>query len=348
VGSARPTLHNGANAEATLDVQYAITIADGATVWYWTVTGWMLDFSQAFFNTKEVPFVVSMSWGWTEDHQCDITNCGNLRPSEYVHRINVEWCKIGLRGVSLFAASGDQGAPGDGNYDCDSSSDPLTPIYPGASPYIISVGATMLVDSSSSAGSPIAVQENKRASPPICSVYQCATVNTEGVCTYPDALITTGGGFSIYSPRPDWQNQAVTQYLKSGIGLPPSNFFNASNRGFPDISALGHNYLIRLGGSWEIVDGTSCSSPVWAAITTLLNDERFNAKKAPLGFLAPLLYRLYAANPKAFNSLPTGNNNCTENCCAAYGYQAGPNWDPVTGLGTPVYPLISAYIKNLP
>jgi len=340
------------DAEASLDVQYAAAIADNTTVWYWTVTGWLLDFSQAFFNTPDVPLVVSMSWGWTENHQCDITNCNSLTSKQYVDRVNVEWCKIGLRGVSLFAASGDQGAPGDGDYDCSSSSDPLTPIFPGASPYVTSVGATMLVDSlannnQQSESLPLAGQ-SKRATPPICQQFQCATVNTEGVCSYPDALITTGGGFSVYSPRPAWQQQQVTTYLNSGVALPPSQYFSANNRGFPDISALGHNYIIRLGGSWEVVDGTSCSSPVWAAITALLNDARLNAGKAPLGFIAPVLYRLFAANAAAFTSITTGNNMCTESCCASVGYVAGPAWDPVTGLGTPVYPTLLKYVMNLP
>ena len=68
-------------------------------------------------------------------------------------------------------------------------------------------------------------------------------------------MITTGGGFSDVSPLPAWQKDVVNAYLKSGVQLPTGNF-NASNRGFPDVSANGHNYLIQmLGNGFVQVDG---------------------------------------------------------------------------------------------
>jgi len=288
---------------------------------------------------------VSMSWGWTENQQCSIINCNGVTNQQYVNRTNAEWIKIGARGVSLFAASGDQGAPGDGDNYCNNPSNPLTPIYPGASPYITSVGATMLSEDASV----LSTRNNRRqSSPPICQTYQCATTNVEVVCTYPNALITTGGGFSYYSSRPTWQSPEVSKYLASGIPLPPSADYNATDRGFPDVAGLGHNYIIRLAGQWEVVDGTSCSSPVWAAITALLNDYRFNAGKAPLGFMSPLLYKLYEKNAAAFHDQTTGNNKCTESCCSTYGYVAAAGWDPVTGLGSPNYQALLAYVQTLP
>ena len=54
-----------------------------------------------------IPDVISMSWGWAEDKQCDITSCGNRTSKEYVDRVNMEYFKIGLRGVSILTASGD-------------------------------------------------------------------------------------------------------------------------------------------------------------------------------------------------------------------------------------------------
>eukprot|EP01090_Pellita_catalonica_P004224 TRINITY_DN14062_c0_g1_i1.p1 TRINITY_DN14062_c0_g1~~TRINITY_DN14062_c0_g1_i1.p1 ORF type:complete len:593 (-),score=124.65 TRINITY_DN14062_c0_g1_i1:31-1809(-) len=315
------------DAEASLDVQYATAIADGTDVWYWTTPGWLLDFTQNFFNAKDVPLVISMSWGWTTSDQCQIVNCGSMTNEEYVSRTNTEWAKIGVRGVSMFAASGDQGAPGDGNAYCSNAAAPLSSIFPGDSPHITSVGATMLVADGSKA-------TNDTAAPPICNTYHCATSNKEAVCTYPVALITTGGGFAYYSPRPKWQETQVEAYLKTAK-LPPTKFFHEKNRGFPDIAGLGHNYLIRLGGSWQIVDGTSCSTPVWAGMVALINDARLNAGKAAVGFIAPMLYDIFAKDPSVFNSLPTGNNKCTESCCSQYGYEAGPQWDPATGLGTP-------------
>jgi len=337
---------NTPDAESTLDVQYATAIADNTTVWFWTVTGWMLDFAQVFFATADVPIVISMSWGWPSNQQCQIVNCNGFTSQTYVTRTDAEWVKIGARGISLFAASGDQGAPGDGNAYCDNPSAPLSDIYPGASPYITSVGATMLVAPSLQDNYTLTSQK-RQSEPPICKVYQCASSTTEAVCTWPSALITTGGGFNDYFGRPSWQNAAVTSYLNSGVPLPPAQYYNSANRGFPDVAGLGHNYMIRLGGVWEIVDGTSCSSPVWGAMTALINDARFNAGKPAIGFMAPMLYTLYAKDPSAFNSFPSGNNKCTESCCATYGFVAGPAWDPVTGLGTPNFQKILAYALSI-
>merc|ERR1712054_494154 len=92
-------------------------------------------------NTQNVPLVVSISYGYSETDQCSITNCHGNTSQQYVERTNSEFMKIGLRGVSLNAASGDSGASG-GNR-C-SSNTPLNPDYPAASPALTSVGATML------------------------------------------------------------------------------------------------------------------------------------------------------------------------------------------------------------
>lgn len=117
----------------------------------------MYDFAIDLFAANQAPLVVSMSWGWPEPDQCQVGNCTNDETSQqYVNRTNVEFQKIGLRGITLLAASGDQGkwfhcvnsgswfllgAPGDGNPDCDASGKKsLSTIFPGASPWVLSVG----------------------------------------------------------------------------------------------------------------------------------------------------------------------------------------------------------------
>lgn len=54
-----------------------------------------------------------MSWGWPEPVQCDsgVGNCTqrNWTSEEYVIRVNAEYMKIVARGITLVAASGDQG-----------------------------------------------------------------------------------------------------------------------------------------------------------------------------------------------------------------------------------------------
>jgi len=336
---------NRPDGEATLDIEYAWGVSYNTNAWYWTVEGWLLDFALAFQAASSRPDVISMSWGWTETNQCEIASCSSSQ--SYVERCNTEFQQITLSGVTITASSGDQGAPGDGDDDCRNNQQPLSSIFPGASPYVLSIGATMLVDSDSKRDvSPDADQPV----PPVCSVYTCADTTTmeEVACSYPEALITTGGGFSNYSPRPSWQNSVVTNYLQTvpPADLPPALDFNATNRGFPDVSALGHNYLIRRDNSWEDVDGTSCSAPVWAALIALWNDYEQTQGRPTLGFINPLIYQIYGNNTATFFDIENGNNKCTESKCCEYGYTTAPGWDPVTGLGSPNFQKLYSAIQG--
>jgi hypothetical protein len=72
----------------------------------------------------------------------------------------------------------------------------------------------------------------------------------------------------------------VATFLAAGGKLPPAGDFNNTGRGYPDVSALGHNYIIWLGGQPMQVDGTSCSAPVWGAIVGLVNAARLAANFA--------------------------------------------------------------------
>lgn len=49
--------------------------------------------------------------------------------------------------------------------------------------------------------------------------------------------------------------------------------------------------------------GTSCSTPIFASIIALLNDELVAAGKSPLGFLNPWLYSTAAS---AFKDITSG------------------------------------------
>jgi tripeptidyl-peptidase-1 len=296
----------------------------------------MYEFATDLFNAKSKPLVVSMSWGWPEPRQCEVGQCTNSK--DYVTRVNTEFMKITGTGITLTAASGDQGAPGDTNPYCESSSTPISTIFPGASPWVLSVGATMTVKSG---------EQAEQFSAPACQQFPCATSAAETSCTYPTSLITSGGGFSNYVTRPSWQDAAVKAYLSSGVKLPSAQYYSAGNRAFPDVSANGHSYLIAINQQLEQVDGTSASSPVWAAVISLLNDVRLDAGKAPLGFVNPLLYTVYAKQPTAFHDITTGNNLCTESCCSQVGYYATKGWDAVTGLGSPNGQALIDYVKTL-
>jgi len=68
----------------------------------------------------------------------------------------------------------------------------------------------------------------------------------------------------------------------------------------------------------------------------------------PLGFLNPLLYTMWAAQPNTFTDITVGNNKCTEDGCSSSckGFITAKGWDPVTGLGTPVFANIQSYVQK--
>lgn len=74
-----------------------------------------------------------------------------------------------------------------------------------------------------------------------------------------------------------------------------------------DVAAIGFNVPIISNGTADptLVDGTSCSSPIFASVIALLNDELIAAGRPPLGFLNPWLY---SNATTAFNDITTGSN----------------------------------------
>jgi len=166
--------------------------------------------------------------------------------------------------------------------------------------------------------------------------------------SYSQANFASGGGFSVIAPAPVHQKAAIAQYFASGVQLPPSSYYNAAGRGFPDLAAFGSNVLILSQGNIEAVGGTSCSSPIVGGIVALLNDYVISKTGKPLGHVAPLLYKMATEHPAAFTDIVKGDNICTEAGCATSckGFYATKGWDPVSGLGSPVYPEMLKYIQS--
>jgi subtilase family serine protease len=165
-------------------------------------------------------------------------------------------------------------------------------------------------------------------------------------------LASTGGGASIYFPKPSWQ---------AGPGVPNNNFRNV-----PDVAmsaAADHDgYIVCTnngscaGGVQNglIFGGTSVATPVFAGIVTLLNQQLKNTPPAGLGNINTTLYQFVQSMPTAFHDVPAGNYNnggasnpsgnmvpCkqgTPNCPASapfqFGFLTGTGYDQVTGLGS--------------
>jgi tripeptidyl-peptidase-1 len=270
--------------------------------------------------------------------QCEINpdECQGIDSEQYVARVNVDWQKIGLKGVSILVASGDSGTNGRTDPDCDLPY--LKPDFPSCSPYVTSVGATQLEN----------VPGALNNAPPICSEgFECAASGDEVAVSFDQSYFASGGGFSWYSPMPSYQTQAVSSYLNSGVTLPPASYYNNTNRGFPDVSAIGSACLIYDGGPTP-VGGTSCSAPIFGGVMGLLNNWLTANGQAPLGFLNPFLYKMQSECSNCFQDITSGDNLCTEDGCSSSceGFYCAKGWDPVSGLGTPNAGAMLQYVQQ--
>eukprot|EP01133_Synstelium_polycarpum_P015366 gene15366-18227_t len=330
--------------EPTLDVQYGASTSQGAQVWYWSSKNWLYE-NAVYMNAADpAPLVVSISWGFSEYFtcvtyaRCTYDSSYSAEIIEYTGRVNVEYMKLGLRGVTILVASGDSGSLGFGNADCSNKT--VNPSFPASSPYITSVGGTMLAKSNN---------KPTGSNAPFCKINQkgvkgCSSSNTEILWTYPEGLGTSGGGFDMYNAMPEYQKYTVEAYLKSGVTL-PNAYFNESARAYPDIAGLGHNFGVMLSGAIAIVDGTSCSAPTVGGMIAILNSYRLNNNKPTLGFLNPLLYK---APSNIYNDITSGNNGCSTSCCdAERGFTAAPGWDATSGFGTLNFKTLLAYVETL-
>jgi tripeptidyl-peptidase I len=191
-------------------------------------------------------------------------------------------------------------ASGDNGVGCDATGSSQEFDFP-SSPYITMVGATYVS--------------------PVSGAEIGATLSS--------------GGFSKDYFRPSWQDAAVGAYFASATyaAHKPSESFYADGRAYPDVAAFGFNVEVVSKGESIAVSGTSFSSPILAGVVALINSELLKAGHAPLGWLNPWIY---AQGGSMFVDVTEGSNPY-EKCD---GFYASAGWDPVTGWGTPVYPLM--------
>jgi len=317
--------------ECSLDIQWITAIAQNSTNQYTTSTHWLLEFAQELFVQPHAPLVTSISWGSDERQE----------GQSYNNQVDTEWQKLGVKGQTILASSGDSGAEG---VSCESGNFTFNPIYPTTSPYVVSVGATMLQTATNYGN----------GAPPVCQNapygMTCASNGIENPADDPQGGFATGGGFSVYEPRPSFQVPFIEYYMNdSSIPKPPLSDFNPNNRGFPDVAANGQSILIAQEGKFAVVGGTSASAPIWGGIIALMNDRLLASGHSSIGYANPLLYSMVQNSPSTFRTIGGLGTNNKDGC--QYGYVSNPNppphsWDPVTGLGTPNVANIMDYIHQ--
>jgi hypothetical protein len=209
-------------------------------------------------------------------------------------------------GQTMFASAGDQGA-----YDGGGNST-LSVDDPASQPYVTGVGGTTL---SGTVGSS-----------PVEAVWNDGYIDGE--------YRAGGGGVSSYW---SYQQNQILSYqadmipLNSNSTTPPSS----TMRNVPDVALNADPdsspYAVYVGGSWNPIGGTSAAAPLWAALTALINQQRFSVSVSSLGFANPSLYQVGvgASYGSVFNDITSAanpNNNGH--------YYAGTGYDNATGWGS--------------
>jgi tripeptidyl-peptidase-1 len=220
---------------------------------------------------------------------------------EYLTRMDQEFQLLGLQGHTFIAASGDDGV---GCLDPVESNDPQ---FPASSPHVLAVGGVVDL----------------------------------GHSTSPRSWSFSGGGFSSLFADPEFMRAVHLHYLTHGPKLPPSSFFNASGRGYPDVASVAASEWFVYQGEETMSDGTSFAAPQVAAIISLLNDIRISQRKPPLGFVNPLLYSLSLS---LFVPITTGPRNSYMSC---EGFAPTKGWSPIVGFGGINFKLLADYVKNM-
>lgn len=128
-------------------------------------------------------------------------------PKAYAKQVCNLFGQIGARGVSLIAASGDFGPGSSCQSNDGKNTTKFLPGFPATCPYVTAVGGT----------------ENNSPE---------------------TAIDFSGGGFSEYWSRPNWQDKAVKKYLDKH-GKEFKRYYNKDGRAIPDVAALalGHQVM---------------------------------------------------------------------------------------------------------
>ena len=284
----------GDSIEVMMDVEIIAGLCAGAdiTVYFSTFDqqGWVDVLDKVI---AAVPVALSISWGLAEDY----SGWSAAARTAIDNRLNA----ARLLGITACLSAGDDGS-GDEMTDGRCHVD-----FPGSSANTLCVGGTMLKASGS-------------------TVSEVTWWDTPGRRTN-NGGGSTGGGVSVYFPRPAWQNVKVKSLNPKSI----------DGRVVPDIAALSGEpfYDLIFMGQDAPNGGTSASAPLWASLISRVTAQLPAAKQQR--FLTPLLYQ-NAANGQPVGKgvsrdITVGNN--TSNPQPGKGYKAGKSFDAVSGWGVP-------------
>jgi kumamolisin len=289
----------GDSTEVMMDIQIIAGLCPAAEIFVFfakfTQKGWIDLLNQLITGDPAKLNVLSVSWGLAED------STGWSRAAR--EEIDLRLQAAAQLGITICAASGDDGS-GDDVEDghCHVN-------FPASSPYVLSVGGTMLDGE----------QEQVW--------WQAPGQRFLPGSGEPSGGGATGGGVSAIFTRPAWQNVNVNSLNTGSI----------DGRVMPDVAALAGPpyYQLVFQGKSAPNGGTSAATPLWAALLT-----RIAAMGKPTEqptFLAPLLYQNGpAAKPRGAEAcVDITNGNNTSDPKPGVGYAATQGYDAASGWGVP-------------
>lgn len=226
--------------------------------------------------------------------------------------------EMAAQGQSFFCASGDNDAYTSGSSSVNGVDNPSLENAPSSSPYLTSVGGTTL-STTGPGGS-----------------WSSETVWNWGLDDH--SYVGSGGGISSYYAIPSWQaNVNMT-----------ANGGSTANRNVPDVAMIADNVYADYGdGSGAALGGTSCATPLWAALTALMNEQSLAGGGAAVGFINPAIYAIGqgADYGGSFHDISTGNNTWKS---SPNDFYAVGGYDLCTGWGTPNGQALINAVTGLP
>ena len=310
---ADPGFNSDALGEADLDLEWAGAVARNASFIY--VYSADANVAAVYAIDQHLAPVISESFGLCE------ANVAVSMASAY----QAEAQKANSMGITWVVSSGDQGAAAC-DYGANVATLGLATNFPASIPEVTAVGGTEFNESSGYYWSSNSGNYGVSA---LSYIPETAWNDT----AYGGGLSATGGGVSILFPKPAWQ---------TGAGVPEDNA-----RDLPDIAMDSSNdhdpYNVLTYGQWELIGGASTATPVFAGVLALLNHYLTSTgvmAQPGVGNINTVLYGLAQSNPNVFHDVILGNNivpcQAGTPACAngQFGYNAGPGYDLVTGLGS--------------
>jgi subtilase family serine protease len=324
--------------ETSLDVEWAHTMAPKANILLvetpMTETEGIYGFPQIvaaenYVIDNHLANVITQSFGAAENTFTSPNQIYSLR-SAYIN--------AAVHGVTVLAASGDQGSTDDICNPASGCADPNNVIccssnpsvdWPSTDPLVTAVGGTQLhLDANGNRTAPDSVWDDLSS-----TVGVTGPVYTWGA---------SGGGQSMVFSRPAFQN-SVARTVHGSRGTPDIAMSAAVNGAVDFYDTTDPSVA-----GWGIVGGTSEASPLFSGIVALTDQVAGHS----LGDLNPSLYALAQSGPRSgivpisqgtntYTFCPVADTNSSTDACAASsdlvtvpGATANGYYNDATGWGT--------------